>query len=45
MTEEPEKTFKPVGAIAFFVALLILSAIIWFGIYFFIDNTLKICKI
>lgn len=26
--------FVPVGAIAFFIALMILTAIIWYGIYF-----------
>lgn len=32
--EEFDKNFKPVGAIAFFVLLVILGAIIWYGIYF-----------
>ena len=32
--EEFDKTFKPKGAIAFFVLLVILGAIIWYGIYF-----------
>ncbi len=30
----PEEEFKPTGAIAFFVLLVILGLIIWFGIYF-----------
>ena len=29
-----DKNFKPKGAIAFFVLLIILALIIWFGIYF-----------
>ena len=29
-----DKTFKPKGAIAFFILLVILGMIIWFGIYF-----------
>jgi len=29
-----EEKFKPVGAMAFFVVLILLGAIIWFGIYF-----------
>lgn len=29
-----EKKFYPTGAIAFFVALVILCLVIWFGIYF-----------
>jgi hypothetical protein len=29
-----EKTFFPSGAIAFFVLLVLLGMIIWFGIYF-----------
>jgi|GEM_PF-451426 len=32
--EEFDKAFKPKGAIAFFVLLVILGAIIWYGIYF-----------
>ena len=31
---EFDKNFKPKGAVAFFVLLLILGAIIWYGIYF-----------
>ena len=31
---EFDKTFKPKGAIAFFVLLVLLGLIIWFGIYF-----------
>jgi len=31
---EPEIKFYPSGAIAFFVALVILCLAIWFGIYF-----------
>ena len=26
--------FVPIGAIAFFIALMILTAVIWYGIYF-----------
>ncbi len=40
MTTENEKSFKPIGAIAFFIALLALSAIIWFGMYFFMNSQL-----
>ena len=29
-----EETFQPKGAIAFFVLLVLLGLIIWFGIYF-----------
>ena len=29
-----DKSFKPVGATAFFIALVILGPIIWYGIYF-----------
>ena len=29
-----DKQFKPTGAIAFFILLVILGLIIWFGIYF-----------
>lgn len=29
-----DKDFQPKGAIAFFVLLVILGLIIWFGIYF-----------
>lgn len=29
-----DQNFKPKGAIAFFVLLVILGLIIWFGIYF-----------
>jgi hypothetical protein len=29
-----EKTFFPSGAIAFFVLLVLLGLVIWFGIYF-----------
>jgi hypothetical protein len=32
--EQFDKDFKPVGAIAFFILLIILGAIIWYGIYF-----------
>jgi len=35
MTEaEFDASFKPKGAIAFFILLVILGAIIWYGIYF-----------
>jgi hypothetical protein len=29
-----DKDFKPRGAIAFFVLLIILGMVIWYGIYF-----------
>jgi len=29
-----DKAFKPKGAVAFFVLLILLGMIIWFGIYF-----------
>lgn len=29
-----EEPFKPKGAVAFFVCLVLLGLIIWFGIYF-----------
>jgi len=32
--EEFDKNFQPKGAIAFFILLIILGAIIWYGIYF-----------
>jgi hypothetical protein len=32
--QEFDKKFKPKGAIAFFVLLIILGLIIWYGIYF-----------
>jgi hypothetical protein len=32
--ENFDKNFKPRGAIAFFILLVILGLIIWFGIYF-----------
>ncbi|HEX2534096.1 MAG TPA: hypothetical protein VHK69_10195 [Chitinophagaceae bacterium] len=32
--EQFEKRFRPVGAIAFFLALVVLGLAIWFGIYF-----------
>lgn len=31
--EEQHEVFKPHGAIAFFVLLVILGLIIWFGVY------------
>lgn len=31
---EFDKNFKPRGAIAFFILLIILGAVIWYGIYF-----------
>ena len=31
---EQTETFFPSGAIAFFIALVILCLVIWFGIYF-----------
>ncbi len=32
--EEFDRNFKPKGAFAFFILLVILGLIIWFGIYF-----------
>jgi len=32
--QEFDRKFKPKGAIAFFVLLVILGLIIWYGIYF-----------
>lgn len=32
--EQFDKNFKPKGAFAFFILLVILGLIIWFGIYF-----------
>ena len=29
-----DKNFKPKGAIAFFVLLILLGMVIWYGIYF-----------
>ena len=36
LTDEQQfdQDFKPKGAIAFFILLIILGAFIWFGIYF-----------
>lgn len=31
---EFDRTFKPKGAFAFFILLIILGAAIWYGIYF-----------
>lgn len=33
-----ENEFKPTGAIAFFIAFVILGLAIWFGIYFLMLN-------
>jgi hypothetical protein len=32
--EEFDRNFKPKGAFAFFILLVILGLIIWFGIYY-----------
>ncbi len=32
--EQFDKNFKPKGAFAFFILLVLLGLIIWFGIYF-----------
>ncbi|MFL5808533.1 MAG: cytochrome c oxidase subunit 2A [Flavisolibacter sp.] len=32
--EQFDKNFKPKGAITFFILLVILGLIIWYGIYF-----------
>ena len=38
--QEFDKQFKPKGAFAFFILLVILGLIIWFGIYFLmLDRT------
>lgn len=37
-SEPAEEVFKPTGAFAFFVLLVILGLIIWFGIYFLMLN-------
>jgi hypothetical protein len=34
MEEHFDEDFKPVGAIAFFIGLTVLGAIIWFSVYF-----------
>lgn len=31
---EFDQSFKPKGAIAFFILLILLGAAVWFGIYF-----------
>ncbi|GAA4734372.1 cytochrome c oxidase subunit 2A [Flavisolibacter ginsenosidimutans] len=31
---EFDKTFKPKGAIAFFLILVVLGIVIWYGIYY-----------
>lgn len=33
-TEPLDKNFKPKGAIAFFILLVLLGLVIWYGIYF-----------
>jgi hypothetical protein len=33
-SEEFDRSFKPKGALAFFVLLVILGLVIWYGIYF-----------
>ena len=32
--DQPEEKFIPKGAIAFFVLLIILCMVIWFGLYY-----------
>lgn len=32
--ENEIQNFKPVGALVFFLMLLVLAAVIWFGIYY-----------
>ena len=34
ITKESEEKFIPKGAIAFFMLLIVLCAVIWFGVYF-----------
>jgi hypothetical protein len=36
--EEFDSKFRPKGAIAFFVLLVILGLVIWYGIYFLMLN-------
>ncbi len=32
--EKEIENFKPVGALVFFLMLLVLAAVIWFGVYY-----------
>jgi hypothetical protein len=32
--ENEESNFKPVGAVVFLIMLMVLGAVIWFGIYY-----------
>jgi hypothetical protein len=34
LDQEFDRNFKPRGAIAFFLLLILLGMVIWFGIYF-----------
>ena len=34
MDQDFDRDFRPKGAVAFFVLLILLGMIIWFGIYF-----------
>ena len=34
MNQEFDRNFKPRGAIAFFLLLILLGMVIWYGIYF-----------
>lgn len=34
LDQQFDQNFKPKGAIAFFLLLILLGSIIWFGIYF-----------
>jgi hypothetical protein len=34
MDQDFDRNFRPKGAVAFFVLLILLGMIIWFGIYF-----------
>ena len=34
MAEPFDKNFRPKGAVAFFLLLILLGIVIWFGIYF-----------
>jgi hypothetical protein len=37
-TQEFDRNFKPRGAIAFFILLILLGMVIWYGIYFLMLN-------
>ena len=37
-SQKPEESFKPIGAVAFLVLLLLMEAAIWFTVYFIMLN-------